>query len=370
MKKTIVRIFSAVLLFLVAMSILLWTQFESIDLFKKTDRASYQIEYLDEVLTMSARMAAFTGDEYWVERYNNHVEILDDVLKKAKQDENVKHQLQMISAANDALVAIELRAITLVRNNQQLEAQQILSDATYQRHKNAYTKGIKDIAQYVNEQIDENTNKISSNFRYSLFTIILLFITASAFGLYIVTILQGYNTKLLHMTDELDVLARTDALTGLYNRRYCDEYLDDRIKIFHRFNKPFSLILLDIDYFKSINDNFGHETGDDILKEIAKIISSSVREVDKVFRWGGEEFVVILPYTDIDSSASVAEKIRQKIEHYNFKIDQAITSSFGVVQYSKEHSLREFMEHADEALYQAKEHGRNQITKYQSPSEI
>lgn len=365
MQKTTIRIFSAVLLFLVAMSILLWTQFESIDLFKKTDRASYQIEYLDEVLTMSARMAAFTGDEYWVERYHNHVKILDDVLLKAKQDDNVKHQLQMISDANNALVAIELRAIDLVKNGQQLQAQQILSDEIYQRYKNTYTKGIKDIAQYVNQQVDENTNQISSNFRYSLFTIILLFIIASAFGLYIVNILQGYNSKLLHMTDELDVLARTDALTGLYNRRYCDEYLDERIKVFHRFDQAFSLILLDIDYFKSINDNFGHEIGDDILKEIAKTLSANIREVDKVFRWGGEEFVIILPYTDIENSALVAEKIRQKIENHNFKIDQKVTASLGVVQYSKDFSAREFMEHADQALYQAKQSGRNLVKQYQ-----
>lgn len=361
MKKIIVRMFTVVMLILLAVSILLWTQFENISLFKKTDRASYQIEYLDEVLTMSARMAAFTGDPYWMDRYNNHVAILDEVLEKAKQDENVLRQLQMISKANDALVAIESRALELVQNNQQLEAQQLLINATYQRHKNTYTKGIKDIVAYVNEQVDDNTQKITTNFRYSLFTIILLFITSSLFGLYIVSVLQNYNNKLVHMTDELDTLARTDPLTGLHNRRYGDECLDERIKVFHRFDKPFSMIMMDIDHFKAINDNFGHEMGDDVLKEIAKLITSSVREVDKVFRWGGEEFVIVLPYTDQENSAQIAEKLRKKISAYNFKVAQKITSSFGVVAYSKGLSVKEITAQADEALYLAKEKGRDQV---------
>lgn len=344
------------------MSALLWTQFESIDLLKKTDRAAYKIEYLDEVLTMSSRMAAFTGDEYWIERYNKHVKILDEVLNKAKADERVLNQLNSISEANDALVAIELKAIELVKSNQKQQAQAMLFDSTYQRYKNEYTNGIKDIVIYINEQVDDNTNQISSNFRYSLFAIILLFITTSLFGLYIVNILQGYNKKLFHMTNELDVLARTDALTGLYNRRYCDETIHENISLNHRFNKPFSIIMLDIDHFKPINDNFGHETGDDILKEVSKVISISVREVDKVFRWGGEEFIILLPHTDLENSVVVAEKLRKTIEEHNFQTGHSITASLGVAQYHHMMSHKDIISKVDRALYKAKENGRNQVT--------
>lgn len=364
MKNISVKIFSAVLISLLAMSVLLWTQVESLDLFKKTDRASYKIEYLDEVLTMSARMAAFTGEAHWIERYHNHEMILNEVLQKAQQDENVSKQLKTINQANDALVAIEKQAIALVKNDRKLEAQELLCGVDYLRYKNTYTKGLKDIVEYVNEQVDENSDKISSNFRYSLLTIIFLFITSSLFGLYIVNVLQSYNKKLVHMTKELDHLARTDALTGLFNRRYCDEYLDERIKISQRFHKSFSVILLDVDYFKAINDSFGHEKGDHILSEVAKVLNASLRDVDKIFRWGGEEFVIILPYTELESSLQLAEKIRQKVERHNFQIDKPVTASFGVVHYTHGLSAKEIMACADDALYKAKSNGRNQVINY------
>lgn len=364
MKKLFIKIYSVILLILVAISGLLWTQFESYDLLKDTDKTSVKIEHLDEVLTMSSRMAAFTGDDYWIARYNNHVDILDKLLKDVQSDPNILNEIRIISDANNALVAIERQAIQLVRNQDLKEAQDLLFDATYQRHKNDYTEGIKSIAQYINQRGNQSTEQISVNFRYSFITIIFMFIITSLFGIYIINTLNSYNNALECMTHELDQLAKTDVLTELLNRRCCDESLNESISMFKRFKQGFCVILVDIDFFKSINDNFGHDAGDDVLKEFAKLLSSSVREVDKVFRWGGEEFIILMPHTDIENGSALAERLRIKIENHNFHSNNPLTASFGVTEYQGDLTKHLFIEQADKALYKAKQRGRNQVVTF------
>ena len=152
--------------------------------------------------------------------------------------------------------------------------------------------------------------------------------------------------------------ANIDGLTGVYNHRYLYEQIDKEKKRSDRFNTGFSLILMDLDRFKSINDEYGHLIGDEVLRGVARIIASSTRETDIVGRYGGEEFLIILPGTKLDEAYTVAEKIRAAIDRARFVKDIHITISGGLAQYHGE-PASELISLADKNLYYAKETGRN-----------
>lgn len=168
------------------------------------------------------------------------------------------------------------------------------------------------------------------------------------------------RTKLL--SADLKEMAIIDALTGLHNRRWFDERLASEIKISKRYKKHFSVIILDIDNFKAINDSFGHQAGDAVLIEVASIINVSCRKSDFTARWGGEEFIVLLPFSARDDAINCAEKIRGNMEKHIFKHEIEVTASFGVAQYNSEYKWNEtVLRKADAALYRAKKSGRNRV---------
>ena len=152
--------------------------------------------------------------------------------------------------------------------------------------------------------------------------------------------------------------ANIDGLTGVYNHRYLYEQIEKEKKRSDRFNTGFSLVLMDLDRFKSINDEHGHLIGDEVLRGVARVIASSTRETDIVGRYGGEEFLVILPGTKLDEAYTVAEKIRAAIDRARFVKDIHITISGGIAQYHGE-PASELISLADKNLYYAKETGRN-----------
>lgn len=157
-------------------------------------------------------------------------------------------------------------------------------------------------------------------------------------------------------------MAMRDALTGLPNRAAYDEYIGQEIARWKRFHQPFCLLVWDIDFFKSINDRFGHKAGDKALVVIAETLSSSIRETDFVGRFGGEEFIMVLSGTDHEDALKVANEIRTKVESCGFNSQGKpvnITISCGVTQFIDEDTLDEVFERADKALYQAKHEGRN-----------
>ncbi len=153
----------------------------------------------------------------------------------------------------------------------------------------------------------------------------------------------------------------TDPLTGLWNRKMSDEMLDRVSDESKRYNKNYSIILLDIDFFKKINDKFGHQAGDQVLIEFSKIVEENTRRSDMVFRWGGEEFLVILPNTTLDGAATTADKIIKKVrDHYYPELDGGMTVSAGVAENTDHSDKKSFFERVDKALYQAKDAGRDQ----------
>lgn len=168
-------------------------------------------------------------------------------------------------------------------------------------------------------------------------------------------------TEIVKLRDEIIKLSETDKLTQLYNRYKLDNALEKEFKRTKRTLIPFAVILLDVDYFKQVNDRFGHQTGDIILRELAAILKKSIRSTDMVGRWGGEEFIFILPDTDEIGAMQLAEKIRKQISETHFSHPERITGSMGVSVYREDSSLETIISRADQALYAAKHRGRNQV---------
>ena len=168
---------------------------------------------------------------------------------------------------------------------------------------------------------------------------------------------------------QLYELAITDGLTKLFIHRYFQNRLESELIRAKRYNSNISLLMLDIDHFKKVNDAYGHQEGDYVLKKFAKIISDHIRKVDIAARYGGEEFAIILPETGITGAEQVAEHLRYLIEKECFTIDGKsvpITTSIGVSSWDKVVSKEEFIGQSDRALYQAKHKGRNRICKFPS----
>jgi len=168
------------------------------------------------------------------------------------------------------------------------------------------------------------------------------------------------NAKLFERMQEMAI---TDSLTGLYNRRYFYMVLDNEFERAKRYQTPLSLIMIDIDHFKKVNDKFGHLVGDDVLRSISEICMKLLRQSDNMFRYGGEEFMIILPVTKQEEAFNVAERIRNTIEEAVIKTKKGnvkTTLSIGVSEYGESHSEPSgFIESADRTMYEAKKAGRN-----------
>ena len=161
--------------------------------------------------------------------------------------------------------------------------------------------------------------------------------------------------------EKLMEIATHDLMTGCLNRRAGTRLLENAIKSAERNKTPISMLLFDIDRFKSVNDNWGHLVGDRVLKRVARIVKSKVRSTDSVIRTGGEEFVVLLPNTDAKNAAVTAEKLRTALEEFEHPSVGRVTSSFGLAEKKKDESFLQWYKRVDDALYHAKETGRNRV---------
>jgi diguanylate cyclase (GGDEF)-like protein len=163
---------------------------------------------------------------------------------------------------------------------------------------------------------------------------------------------------------ELTQAARIDPLTGVLNRRGFEVEAEAESKRFFRNDRSFALVMADIDNFKDFNDSHGHACGDGVLNRIASTLSSHVREVDRVARWGGEEFILLLPETDQEGAVILAEKLRERIADERFMVDGEgliVTMTFGIAVHRKGESLATTIARADTALYHGKQRGRNKV---------
>ncbi len=174
--------------------------------------------------------------------------------------------------------------------------------------------------------------------------------------------LQEIVGMLEEKSAELEVLATTDNLTGIANRTKLQHALTQEISRIRRYaTESLCVVLIDVDRFKRINDLYGHLEGDRVLKQLARLLEENTRETDLAGRWGGEEFMLLLPLTPLEHATRFSERLRKTIAETAFKVQDPITVSLGVAQYQPDESLEHLFQRADEALYRAKEGGRNRV---------
>jgi diguanylate cyclase (GGDEF)-like protein/PAS domain S-box-containing protein len=221
-----------------------------------------------------------------------------------------------------------------------------------------------------NNVFDEMWNTISLNKTWSgEITNLKKDKTILSFNMYIEPIFKnsikiGYRSICEDITDKrrIEELSITDKLTGLYNRLKLDEIMLIKVEEFKRYKVDFSVILIDVDDFKKVNDTYGHDIGDYVLKSIAKALKQNIRITDIVGRWGGEEFMIVCTNTNLKNTAILAENLRKKISKITFDKVGNKTISLGVSQFTKEDTINSIFKKADDALYKSKSSGKNKVT--------
>ena len=173
--------------------------------------------------------------------------------------------------------------------------------------------------------------------------------------------LKSFQSDLQKKNEELSCLSMTDTLTGLMNRRAIEQLITNEMNRTDRFNTPVSLLVLDLDHFKRVNDNYGHEFGDQVLQHVGEIIRNICRKTDNYARWGGEEFLILAGDTTAVNAVYLAEKLRRKIHSSIIGSLDDLTVSIGVSSFHKGENFNSWFKRADLALYQAKDQGRNRV---------
>ena len=173
--------------------------------------------------------------------------------------------------------------------------------------------------------------------------------------------LYDKNIELQTINKKLELLSTTDQLTKLFNRHKMNSELEKEWKRTMRYRNEFSIIMFDIDWFKKINDTYGHQAGDSVLEEISKLTKKILRSTDVVSRWGGEEFLVLCPETSLNAAQVLAIKLCSAIERYQFAVNVTVTISAGVCEFAMQKNIEELIKKVDEKLYEAKRQGRNTV---------
>ena len=177
--------------------------------------------------------------------------------------------------------------------------------------------------------------------------------------------LQGYTLsheqQVSKANEKLHSLVIRDGMTGLFNHSFMEQLIGDAINRTKRSNTPLSLLMIDIDSFKQVNDSLGHNAGDEVLKQIAKLLEGSKRSTDYLGRWGGDELVMLLTDTNLQGAAKLAEKLRTYVESHSFPYHRRLTISLGASEYAEQDNVAGFIEKADSAMYRAKHGGRNRV---------
>lgn len=169
------------------------------------------------------------------------------------------------------------------------------------------------------------------------------------------------SKKLKESVETITKLSVTDSLTQIFNRIKFHEELSNFIVLHKRYKTEISIVMFDIDHFKKINDIYGHDIGDKVLKELCMIVKTELRETDIFARWGGEEFMILLPSTSIINAEELAHRLNKTVEGFSFIKDKVVTCSFGVTEFLYADTIETFTKRVDDALYKAKNEGRNTV---------
>jgi len=176
--------------------------------------------------------------------------------------------------------------------------------------------------------------------------------------------LRRLANELKSKNDLFSLLIKTDNMTGAHNRYYFDQRVHDEMKRARNYNLPLSIIFFDLDHFKTVNDRFGHDVGDEVLISVATTVEKFIRIPDLFARWGGEEFMILLPRTDLNEATRLAEELRIILSQASYSIAGSITASFGIAQWEPGEAFEHWFKRVDYALYRSKSNGRNRVTAY------
>lgn len=300
---------------------------------------------------------------------NQKAALMEQQAKIESQSMMIAKQLQSINSQKNTINAQQIEVET-IQKNIAIQKETLLQEekkiaekekglkhllSSHQEKQQAITKANEDL-EALNKEIEaQNKNLVQKEGTISIQRIAIGAMLV-LFG--IIAFLIRYVVKQNRL---LNALSRTDPLTGLLNRRVLMEQMDQEIQKYNRYQTPFSILFIDVDHFKMINDTFGHDKGDRVLKLIGALMNQHTRLTDVCVRWGGEEFMVLAANTDLKNSLQLAEHFRVAIENYDFEIGRKVTVSVGISTMKRDQNKEEMIKVADMALYTAKATGRNRI---------
>lgn len=293
------------------------------------------------------------------------ISYINDMLKKFRQ----KHSLLVTFYDENGHVVLSEKDFNLKKSIENDKSLKSLKDKIISKNDNLIeytedgdnylikTKYIAELNLYlsVEAKVSNLTKDMQNIFYFNLFASLLVTLIIT---LLIVFIVSTNNKKILH-------LAEFDSLTGMINRRRFKEKFEYFLLLFKRDEKKLSLVFFDIDDFKDVNDTFGHNIGDQVLKEFATIIKSHLRETDLAGRWGGEEFTILLIDCNIEEAKIITEKLRKSIENsqgLHSLVQTSLSASFGITELTHDDDIDTVIKRADSAMYTSKEEGKNRIT--------
>jgi len=296
-------------------------------------------------------------------KFNNRktqIKILEDELYFLVNSPIIKNEVKL---GNDILI-YKLKDILNEINKQNIKYN-IIYDNNLEKERLIIGDNIKDFRRLLNtnywlkakmpkKDLYNTLNSLSIKIIGGFIILLILIIT-----IFYKTL--NYTSK--EVIKNLKMKAEFDEMLNIYNRTKFMEKLKLETERSHRYKSDVSLIMFDVDYFKEINDNYGHLVGDDILKSLINIVKNEIREVDFLARYGGDEFIIINPETKLKESVKLAERLRFKIENSEFEKIDKVSCSFGVAELREDDDIDSFIKRVDDALYEAKEKGRNKVIK-------
>ncbi|MFT7859498.1 MAG: sensor domain-containing diguanylate cyclase [Sulfurimonas sp.] len=323
-------------------------------------------EHLDNSLMMFINYKIFDSNYHFLGAtgIGHKISYIDKMLQRFKEEYNFR--VCFLNEQGDIVLAQKTHEnIKNISQDPQWSALQedIISPVSkvfkYKRGSDEYllkTKYIPELHLYllVEAKIADFTQSVNSAFYFNLSISLLVTLIVAVVILFTI---KNYHKKLTFM-------AQNDSLTMIYNRRAFEEQMEYFYQLSKRTKKPLSLVFLDIDDFKEVNDKYGHQVGDDVLRRIAEILKTDIRQTDIVARWGGEEFIIGLINTDRKNAEAIAKKLRLLIEGdlvLQQLLQRSITASFGVTESKEDELLHHMFARVDNAMYEAKRSGKNRV---------
>lgn len=287
--------------------------------------------------------------EFAEKEYQNDIKIVDEIFQKILDKSNYK--------LDSSKMQNYLEKITLLNNSwEELKvALKVYSADKTKKNKDLVFLNSEEFW-FLSEDLMKTLSIIATQKTYIFQLSFIIFAIEFFLIIFVIFIINKFIRK------KLEILSRIDPLTNAYNRNVYNEYMENELESFLRYKNSVAFIILDIDFFKTINDTFGHKAGDMVLKDLVKIVSTNIRKTDKLFRIGGEEFVVLTKKLDQNDLEELTNKLKDIVQEYDFGLNKEITISLGATFFKDGDTKESIFKRADEALYRSKNDGRNRVT--------